>query len=192
MEKLADGLQKLGEDDLLHVVQMIHDHKSPETYTKNDVESEFISPFLNSGIPPRAIHESGAAISQAPALTATAVEPSTGKKRKIAATDVESTTPLSKGGRKPKKLKMTPSKRTGLQQQPLSMNAAKAILSRSQPGRVSMNKHKCERKLKATTGPLYTYNSNADPLIDICFCQASPPYTTSTYTSVPFRVPHSK
>jgi transcription initiation factor IIF auxiliary subunit len=43
MEKLADGLQKLGEEDLLHVVQMIHDQKTPETYVKNDVEAgEFI------------------------------------------------------------------------------------------------------------------------------------------------------
>jgi transcription initiation factor IIF auxiliary subunit len=43
MEKLADGLQKLEEEDLLHVVQMIHDQKTPETYTKNDVErGEFI------------------------------------------------------------------------------------------------------------------------------------------------------
>jgi transcription initiation factor TFIID/TFIIF subunit len=39
MEKLADGLQKLGEDDLLHVVTMVHDNKTSETYTKNDVES---------------------------------------------------------------------------------------------------------------------------------------------------------
>ena len=39
MEKLADGLQRLNEDDLLHVVQMVHDNKSPETYTKNDIES---------------------------------------------------------------------------------------------------------------------------------------------------------
>lgn len=38
MEKLADNLQRLGEDDLLHVVQMVHDNKSEETYTKNDVE----------------------------------------------------------------------------------------------------------------------------------------------------------
>lgn len=46
MEKLADGLQKLNEDDLLHVVTLIHDNKSNETYTKNDVESEcfFLSP----------------------------------------------------------------------------------------------------------------------------------------------------
>lgn len=39
MEKLADGLQKLGEDDLLNVVQMVHDNKSADTYTKNDVEN---------------------------------------------------------------------------------------------------------------------------------------------------------
>ena len=38
MDKLADNLQKLGEDDLLQVVQMVHDNKTPETYTKNDVE----------------------------------------------------------------------------------------------------------------------------------------------------------
>jgi len=38
MEKLADGLVKLGEDDLLTVVQMIHDNKSEDTYTKNDIE----------------------------------------------------------------------------------------------------------------------------------------------------------
>jgi transcription initiation factor IIF auxiliary subunit len=41
MEKLADGLQKLTEEDLLHVVQLVHDNKTAETYTKNDVESEF-------------------------------------------------------------------------------------------------------------------------------------------------------
>ena len=43
MEKLADGLQKLSEDDLLHIVTMIHDNKTSETYTKNDVESEWIT-----------------------------------------------------------------------------------------------------------------------------------------------------
>lgn len=42
MEKLADGLQKLTEDDLLNVVQLIHDHKTSDTYTKNDVESRLI------------------------------------------------------------------------------------------------------------------------------------------------------
>ncbi|KAF2126841.1 SAS complex, SAS5 subunit/transcription initiation factor IID, subunit 14 [Dothidotthia symphoricarpi CBS 119687] len=39
MEKLADGLQKLSEDDLLQVVTMVHDNKTSETYTKNDVEN---------------------------------------------------------------------------------------------------------------------------------------------------------
>lgn len=43
MDKLADGLQKLGEDDLLQVVQMVHDNKTSETYTKNDVERTFTS-----------------------------------------------------------------------------------------------------------------------------------------------------
>ena len=40
MEKLADGLQKLGEEDLLQVVQMVYDNKTQDTYTKNDVESK--------------------------------------------------------------------------------------------------------------------------------------------------------
>jgi transcription initiation factor IIF auxiliary subunit len=40
MEKLADGLQKLSEEDLLHVVTLVHDNKTSETYTKNDVESK--------------------------------------------------------------------------------------------------------------------------------------------------------
>ena len=42
MEKLAEGLERLGEDDLLHVVQLVHDNKTEETYTKNDVESKFL------------------------------------------------------------------------------------------------------------------------------------------------------
>lgn len=45
MEKLAEGLEKLGEDDLLHVVQMVHDNKSDDTYTKNDVESALPLPI---------------------------------------------------------------------------------------------------------------------------------------------------
>ncbi|KAF2462099.1 yeats family-domain-containing protein [Lineolata rhizophorae] len=39
MDKLAEGLQKLGEEDLLTVVQMVHDNKTSDTYTKNDVEN---------------------------------------------------------------------------------------------------------------------------------------------------------
>lgn len=38
MEKLADNLQRLGEDDLLQVVSMVHENKTADTYTKNDVE----------------------------------------------------------------------------------------------------------------------------------------------------------
>lgn len=45
MEKLADSLQRLGEEDLLTVVQMVHDNKTADTYTKNDVER---MNFLNS------------------------------------------------------------------------------------------------------------------------------------------------
>ena len=48
MEKLADGLVKLDEEDLLQVVQMIHDNKAPDTYTKNDVERK--SFFPTSGL----------------------------------------------------------------------------------------------------------------------------------------------
>ncbi|OQD74932.1 hypothetical protein PENDEC_c009G05964 [Penicillium decumbens] len=38
MDKLAEGLQRLNEDDLLMIVQMVHDNKSSDSYTKNDVE----------------------------------------------------------------------------------------------------------------------------------------------------------
>jgi len=41
MEKLADNLQKMNEDDLLVIVQMIHDNKSPDSWTKNDVDRKF-------------------------------------------------------------------------------------------------------------------------------------------------------
>ena len=41
MEKLAEGLQKLDEDSLLAVVQLIHDNKTEATYVKNDVEREY-------------------------------------------------------------------------------------------------------------------------------------------------------
>jgi len=41
MDRLADGLQKLNEDDLLQVVQMVHDNKAADSYTKNDVERKY-------------------------------------------------------------------------------------------------------------------------------------------------------
>lgn len=40
MDKLAEGLQRLQEDDLLNMVQLLHEKKTPEMYTKNDVESK--------------------------------------------------------------------------------------------------------------------------------------------------------
>ncbi len=46
MDKLAEGLTRLQEDDLLQVIQMIHDNKSEETYTKNDVDRK--NPFRTS------------------------------------------------------------------------------------------------------------------------------------------------
>jgi transcription initiation factor IIF auxiliary subunit len=39
MEKLADQMQQLHEEDLLHVVQMIHDGKSADSYIKNDADN---------------------------------------------------------------------------------------------------------------------------------------------------------
>lgn len=50
MDKLADGLQRLNEDDLLQVVQMVHDNKTAESYTKNDVERE--SSSIRADLPP--------------------------------------------------------------------------------------------------------------------------------------------
>ena len=44
MEKLAEALPQLQDEDLLQVVQMVHDNKSEETYTKNDVESTLLCP----------------------------------------------------------------------------------------------------------------------------------------------------
>ena len=42
MDKLADNLERLKEDDLLHVVQMIYDNKSSESYTKNDIDGKLM------------------------------------------------------------------------------------------------------------------------------------------------------
>jgi transcription initiation factor IIF auxiliary subunit len=45
MDKLAEGLQKLGEDDLLLVVQMVHDNKSEESWMRNDVDRKSLHSF---------------------------------------------------------------------------------------------------------------------------------------------------
>ncbi|KAI9671400.1 MAG: hypothetical protein M1831_004309 [Alyxoria varia] len=39
MDKLAEALQRLTEDDMLHVVQLVHEQKTQDTYVKNDVEN---------------------------------------------------------------------------------------------------------------------------------------------------------
>lgn len=44
MEKLAESLQRLGEEDLLQVVEMVHNNKTSDTYTKNDVERTYRAP----------------------------------------------------------------------------------------------------------------------------------------------------
>lgn len=38
VEKMAEAIGKLGEDDLLHIIQLIHDHKSEDTYIVNNVD----------------------------------------------------------------------------------------------------------------------------------------------------------
>ncbi len=40
MDKLAEGLQKLSEDDLLQVVQLVTDHKTNESYVVNNVDGK--------------------------------------------------------------------------------------------------------------------------------------------------------
>ncbi|KAK4154196.1 RanBP1 domain-containing protein [Chaetomidium leptoderma] len=39
IEKIADGLVKLSEDDLLQVIQMVHDHKDESTYIQNNIDA---------------------------------------------------------------------------------------------------------------------------------------------------------
>jgi hypothetical protein len=40
-EKIADALEKLEEDDLLRVIQIINDNKTPDTYIKSDVDGRW-------------------------------------------------------------------------------------------------------------------------------------------------------
>lgn len=50
-EKVADALQKLEEEDLLKVIQMINEGKGPDTYIRSDIEGESapkIGDFLRS------------------------------------------------------------------------------------------------------------------------------------------------
>ena len=42
VEKMAEAIQKLGEDDLMHIIQLIHDHKSDDTYIINNVDGKSV------------------------------------------------------------------------------------------------------------------------------------------------------
>lgn len=39
VEKMADGIVKMGEDDLLQVIQLIHDGKDDNTYIQNNIDA---------------------------------------------------------------------------------------------------------------------------------------------------------
>ena len=42
-EKIAEALEKLEEEDLLRVIQLINENKGPDTYIRSDVEGETFS-----------------------------------------------------------------------------------------------------------------------------------------------------
>jgi transcription initiation factor IIF auxiliary subunit len=50
IEKMADGLVKLSEDDLLQVIQMIHDGKDDNTYVQNNIDGQYT--YLNLRLKP--------------------------------------------------------------------------------------------------------------------------------------------
>lgn len=43
-EKIAEALEKLEEEDLLRVIQLINENKGPETYIRSDVDGECLLP----------------------------------------------------------------------------------------------------------------------------------------------------
>ena len=46
MDRLAQGLQKLQEEDLLQVVRMVTEHKTQDMYVKNDLEGTNASLYV--------------------------------------------------------------------------------------------------------------------------------------------------
>jgi transcription initiation factor TFIID/TFIIF subunit len=50
-EKIAEALQKLEEEDLLRVIQIINENKNSDTYIRSDVEGEFQRPFVAVCLP---------------------------------------------------------------------------------------------------------------------------------------------
>lgn len=48
MDKLADALQRLGEDDLLQIVQIVNDGKTDDMYVRNDLEGRNSFSFFSN------------------------------------------------------------------------------------------------------------------------------------------------
>jgi hypothetical protein len=59
LEKIAEALEKLEEDDLLRVIQIIQDHKTPDTYIKSDVDGMSCPPFSLPRWPPSLLPDQG-------------------------------------------------------------------------------------------------------------------------------------
>jgi transcription initiation factor TFIID/TFIIF subunit len=47
MDRLAQGLQKLQEEDLLQVVRIVTEHKTPDMYVKNDLDGTLSAHYCN-------------------------------------------------------------------------------------------------------------------------------------------------
>jgi transcription initiation factor IIF auxiliary subunit len=47
IEKMADALPQCEEDDLLQVIQMIHDGKADNSFVSNNIDGEEVDVFLN-------------------------------------------------------------------------------------------------------------------------------------------------
>jgi hypothetical protein len=52
-EKIAEALEKLEEEDLLRVIQMINENKGPDTYIRSDVEGELCPCCCYASLHPR-------------------------------------------------------------------------------------------------------------------------------------------
>jgi transcription initiation factor IIF auxiliary subunit len=51
LDKMADVIPRLPEDDLMQIIQMIHDHKAEDTYINNNVDGKSNNTInLNSSI----------------------------------------------------------------------------------------------------------------------------------------------
>lgn len=46
LEKMADVIPRLNEDDLLHIIQLIHDNKNDDTYIQNNPDGAWATAFF--------------------------------------------------------------------------------------------------------------------------------------------------